>query len=171
MKKIIIATSVMLVLLVAVSHAVAWGPAGNLNLTAEQSEKLNGLHQGFLKETLPIQNELASKALEFRTLLASPSTDKTQVKAKQQEMFVLQNKMQEKSLAYRLDAREILTPDQISMLPPGCGLGFAAGAGYGRGTGYGKGRGGGMGYGKGYGRGMGRGRGGRGPGFCAYGRR
>ena len=167
MKKLIIATSVMLVLLVAVSHAVAWGPAANLNLTAEQSGKLNSLHQEFLEETLPIRNELASKALEFRTLLASPSTDKTQVKAKQQEMFVLQNKMQEQFLAYRLDAREILTPDQISMLPPGCGLGFAAGAGYGRGTGYGKGRGGGMGYGKGYGRGMGRG--GRGPGFCAYG--
>ena len=159
MKKTVIAISVILVFLVAVSQAMAWHPMGrsfgyaeNLNLTAEQSRNLNAHQQDFLKEALPIRNELAIKALEFRTLLAQSSTDKSKVKAKQQEIFALQKKLQEKSLAYELDARDILTPEQISMLPPGCGLGFMASAG---GMGYGKGCGRGMGNGGGYGRGMG----------------
>ncbi len=45
------------------------------------------------------------------------------------------------SYRYTLDANgNVLTPQQVSQLPPGCGLGFAAGAGYG--AGYGSGYGG-----------------------------
>jgi len=151
MKKAMIGMSVLVVLLTAVSQAVAWCPLGrgiayapNLNLTAEQSGKLNTLKQDFFKETLPIRNELASKVMEFRALLTQPSTDAGKIKAKQKEIFALQQKLQEKSVAYHLDARKILTAEQISMLPPGCGLGFLAGAGYGSGRGYGRGYGQGM---------------------------
>jgi len=73
------------------------------------------------------------------------------------QILQLQQKIQEKSLAYQANARNVLTPQQVSQLPPGRGLGFAAGTGYGRGMGYGAGygsygRGGGMGRGMGYGR-------------------
>ncbi len=64
MKKAVLAISVMVVLLVAVSQAVAWCPMGrgfgyaaNLKLTTEQSEKLNTLQQDFFKETLHKQFE------------------------------------------------------------------------------------------------------------------
>lgn len=188
MKKTAIGMSVGVALLVVASLALAWGPgygrgagysAGpydqsclnvpGLNLTADQSGRLNSLQQAFLNGTLPMRNELAAKALELRTMMAQPGTDAAKISAKQQEIFAMQQKMQEKSLASQGNARNILTPQQLSMLPAGCGLGAAAGSGYGRGTGYGSGTGGGygrgMGYSSGFGGGYSRGRGmGRGGG-------
>jgi Spy/CpxP family protein refolding chaperone len=173
MKKTAIGISVVVALLITASLALAWGPgygrgagfaapsaygclyAPNFNLTADQTGKLTGLQQQFLNESLPIRNELATKALELRTMMAQPAGDAAKISAKQQEIFALQQKMQGKSLAYQTNARNILTPPQLSMLPPGCGLGFAAGTGYGRGMGYGAGYGGGYGRGRGMGRGMG----------------
>jgi len=169
MKKTVMAIGIVVVLLVAVSLALAWGPgygrgagyaagpyyrgcwyAPGINLTSDQTGKLNSLHQAFLNESLPIRNELASRALELRTLMAQPGTDAAKISAKQKEIFALQQKLQEKSLAYQSDARNVLTPQQLSALPPGCGLGFA-GTGYGAGFGgYGRGRG--MGRGPGFGR-------------------
>jgi len=170
MKKTVMAIGIVVVLLVAVSLALAWGPgygrgagyaagpyyrgcwyAPGINLTSDQTGKLNSLHQAFLNESLPIRNELASRALELRTLMAQPGTDAAKISAKQKEIFALQQKLQEKSLAYQSDARNVLTPQQLSALPPGCGLGFA-GTGYGAGFGGGYGRGRGMGRGPGFGR-------------------
>jgi zinc resistance-associated protein len=171
MKKTVIGVSVVVALLAAASLAIAWGPgygrgfgyaggpasrgcwyAPNFNLTADQTGKLTGLQQQFLNENLPIRNELAAKSLELRNLMAQPSPSAATISAKQQEIFALQQKMQEKSLAYQTNARNILTPQQLSALPPGCGLGFVAGTGYGAGYGGGYGRGRGMGRGMGYGR-------------------
>jgi Spy/CpxP family protein refolding chaperone len=169
MKKTAIGISVVTALLVTASLALAWGsgygrgigyspgPTGcwyapGINLTAEQTGKLTSLQQQFLNETLPIRNELASKSLELRSLMAQPGTDAAKITAKQREIFALQQKLQEKSLTYQSDARNILSPQQLSALPPGCGLGFAAGTGYGAGYGGGYGRGRGMGRGAGFGR-------------------
>jgi hypothetical protein len=71
----------------------------------------------------------------------------------------LNEKLAEKSLSYQLGARKILTPDQITQLPPGCSLGFGnpfVGPGFGMSPGYGYGRGPGYGRGRGYGSGRGR---------------
>lgn len=171
MKKTAIGISIVVALLVTASLALAWGPgygrgygyaagsysrgcwcAPGINLTAEQTTKLNSLQQAFLNESLPIRNELASKALELRTLMAQPGVDAAKISAKQKEIFALQQKLQEKSLTYQSDARNILSPQQLSALPPGCGLGFAAGTGYSAGYGGGYGRGRGMGRGPGFGR-------------------
>jgi Spy/CpxP family protein refolding chaperone len=182
MKKTTIGIGIVMGLLVTASLALAWGPgygrgagyagasgfgclyAPNFNLTAEQNGKLSSLQQQFLNETLPLRNDLAAKSLEIRNLMGQPSANAASISAKQQEMFALRQKIQEKSLDYQANARNMLTPQQLSMLPPGCGLGFAAGSGYGAGFGSGYGRG--MGYGAGTGGGYGRGRGmGRGAGF------
>jgi len=148
-----------------------WVPA-NLNLTAEQIKKIETLQQNYLKETTPIQNDLTSKSLELRTLMVNPSADANKIMAKQKEIFTLRQKLQEIALKYRLDGRKILTPEQISLLPPGCGLGFALGKSYGMGIGGGRGFYGsqGKGKGRGYGSGAGKGRGmGSGRGICPFG--
>lgn len=169
MKKTAIGISVVMTLLVTASLALAWGPgygrgmgsgfgpagcwyAPGINLTADQSGKLTGLQQKFLNETLPIRNEMAAKSLEVRSLMAQPGMDAAKITEKQREIFALQQKLQEKSLTYQSDARNILSPQQLSALPPGCGLGFAAGTGYGVGFSGGYGRGHGMGHGAGFGR-------------------
>ena len=176
MKKTAIGISIVVAFLVTASLALAWGPgygrgagyaatsaygclyAPNFNLTSDQAGKLTGMQQQFMNETLSIRNELAPKSLELRNLMAQPSANAAVITAKQQELFALQQKIQEKSLTYQGNARNILTPQQLSMLPPGCGFGFAAGNGYGRGMGYGAGYGGGNGRGRGMGRGGGFGR-------------
>jgi len=182
MKKTAIGISIVVAFLVTASLALAWGPgygrgagyaansaygclyAPNFNLTGDQTGKLTGLQQQFQSETLPARNELAAKSLELRNLMAQPSPNAAPISAKQQEIFALQQKIQEKSLAYQTNARNILSPQQLSALPPGCGLGFAAGTGYGAGFGGGYVRG--MGYSSGFGGGYGRGRGmGRGMGY------
>ncbi len=145
MKKTAIGISIVVALFVTASLAFAQGPgygrgygyaaspyygclsAPNFNLTADQTGKLNSLQQQFLNETLPIRNELAAKSLELRNLMAQPSPNAATIWAKQPEIFALQQKMQEKSLAYQTNARNVLTPQQVSQLLPGCGLGFAAG--------------------------------------------
>ncbi len=134
MKKTLIALSIAALLLVTLSQAAAQCPKGqmpgcikNLSLTPDQKDKFDSLRKEFLKETLPIRSESGKKVLEFRILLAQPSVDVAKAKAKQQEIFALKKDLQEKSLAYYLKGREILTPQQISMLPPGCCLGFKGG--------------------------------------------
>jgi Spy/CpxP family protein refolding chaperone len=164
MKKTAIGVSVAAALLVTASLALAWGPgygrgagfagpsaygclyAPNFNLTAEQSGKLTGLQQQFLNETMPVRNDLAAKSLELRGLMVQASPNAAAISAKQQEIFALQQKMQEKSLAYQTNARSVLTPPQLSQLPPGCSLGFSYRPGTdwdwrrGQGRGWGRGR-------------------------------
>ena len=172
MKKTAMAIGIVAALfVVTASLALAWGPgygrgagyaaglgynrcfyAPNVNLTADQTAKFTTRQQTFLNEILPLRNELAAKTMELRTLMAQPEADVAKITAKQRETFALQQKLQEKSMTYQLDSRSILTPQQLTALPPGCGLGFASGTGYGRAMNYGAGYGRGMGRGAGFGR-------------------
>ncbi len=131
MMKKTIALSIVVILLMAVSQVMAWCPMGmksdcmiNLNLATEQSEKLNSLRNDFSKETPPLHNRIKVKKLEMKVMLTKPAINEKAVKSMQQEIFALKKRLQEKSLEYYLKAREILTPQQVSMLPPGCDLGF-----------------------------------------------
>lgn len=135
MKKTTIGIIILLIMLMATSQALAqqsgckWrnncSIKADLNLTAEQEDALNKLHQNFLDETQSIRNELAAKINKFQTLMDQPSVDKTIALAKQQEIFDLRHKIKAKALSYRIDARAILSSEQLAMLPPGCGLGVS----------------------------------------------
>ena len=124
-----------------------------LRLTPEQKEAILSIQDKFLRETTPTQNDLTSNYLVLQTMLNQPTLDEAAIIAKQNEINTLQLKLQEKTLKYYLEVKEILTPEQISLLPPGCTMGFI----FGRGYGWGMGRGFGRGFGRGYGWGMGRG--------------
>ncbi len=147
--------------------------AANLNLTSEQLTKLNDLRTAFYNETVDLRNQLQSKSLELRTLMLDPVKNQSKITALQKEMLTIQQKLQEKALNLRVEARKLLTPEQLAMLPPGCGLGIGIGMGFGAGRGYGLG----INYAGGYGRGRGGfARGGRGAGrgmgwrsaYCPY---
>jgi Spy/CpxP family protein refolding chaperone len=88
----------------------AWGAA--LNLTPEQTQKLQGLRDGFFKETIPLRNEMMVKKLELRTLWAQTKPEQEKILAKQKEINALRAQMQEKSTKFRLEARSNLTPEQ-----------------------------------------------------------
>jgi len=112
---------------------------GYSNLTAEQRDQLDKLHQEFRDRNIQLRNELRSKAAELSSILNSANPDAEKAKALQQEISNLRAKMDQNRLDFELKAHKI-APD----------------ARFGRG------------YGKGYGPGMGydRPRGGYGPGAC-----
>lgn len=142
MKKLSILTATLVFLLIAsLAFAGGWGrgygvapyAASNLNLTAEQSGKLQALRETYLNEVTPLQNQLFSRRAEMQMLWAKQNPDQQAITAKQKEIFELQQQLQEKSTRYQLDCRNVLTPEQQSQMA-------AFGPGYGRGHGPGRGR-------------------------------
>jgi Spy/CpxP family protein refolding chaperone len=122
----------------------AWGPG--LNLTSEQNQKLQALQESFLKQTLPLRNEMQIKQFDLRTLWAQSNPDQGKILAKQKEINALREQLQEKGIQNRLEIRKILTPEQqaqFGIYGPGYGMrggmmagGFGPGRGMGYGTGY-----------------------------------
>jgi Spy/CpxP family protein refolding chaperone len=129
-----------------------------LNLTEDQQKKLDSLYQTYGKDVAKLHNKLGQKQLEMNSLLLEPNPDQSKVTNLQKEVSGLQSNLDNKSISYQLEARKILTPEQIAQLPPGCSLGFGTMmGGYGQGYGCGRGPGYGCGRGPGYGCGMGTG--------------
>ena len=166
MKKMIVAIlAVALLVTAGVAMAQGWGrgagygpgeygpghgPRGawaGLNLTPEQKQKMQALQEKFLKENLPLRNEMQIKQLELRTLWAQSNPDEEKILSKQKEINALRAQLQEKGTKNRLEMRKILTPEQQAQLGaygPGFGMGYGMKGGM-MGGGFGPGRG--MGYG------------------------
>jgi len=128
-----------------------YGPGGwaaRLNLTPEQTQKMQALRDGFFKDTIPLRNEMMVKKLELRTLWAQPKPDEAKILAKQKEINALRAQMQEKGTKFRLEGRSILTPEQQAQVGsfwadgPGFGRGHGMRGGFGPGCGMGPGGGG-----------------------------
>jgi Spy/CpxP family protein refolding chaperone len=133
-----------------------WANPYGINLTDDQTKKLNSLHQSFLKDTGELNIKIDQKQLELNSLLLETNPDAQKAANLQKEISALQSQFNEKRINYQLEARKILTPEQLSQLPPGCTFGFGNLMG-GPGPGYGCGMGPGCGYGRGGGYGCGRG--------------
>ncbi len=93
--------------------------AERLHLTEEQTVRLQKLRESFLKETLSLRNDLVIKRLDLNDLLADPESDPRRVMAKQTEISDLESKIGERTVLYRWEMRQILTPEQIQLLPEG----------------------------------------------------
>ena len=124
-----------------------YGSGAGLNLSPEQTQKLQALRENFFKETLPLRNELALKHLELRTLWSQPNPNQNQILAKQKEINALREQLQERATRHRLEVGNTLTPEQqaqaLRNFPGGFGSG---GPGRGMRCGYGLGRRIGMGF-------------------------
>ena len=115
----------------------------NLNLTQEQTAKLQELRNGFFKDTTGLRSDIFKKEQDMDALMLEKAIDAEKAKKLQEEISNLQGQMSQKRLQAQLDARKMLTPEQISLLPPGCNMGFGQGGkGCGFEPGCGKGPGG-----------------------------
>ena len=110
-----------------------------LNLTPEQKTKLNELQEKQWKDTVSLRNEMQTKRLELRTLWTAPNPDKNKILAKQKEVSELRDKLQAKATDFRIEARNVLTPEQAAQVGTfGPAMGFGGGGrGFGRGRGFG----------------------------------
>jgi len=72
------------------------GWASRLNLSNEQMQKLEALHEKYLKETMAMRNDLALKEVELRTLWLRMNPDEAKILAKEKEINALRAQVQEK---------------------------------------------------------------------------
>lgn len=92
--------------------------ASRLNLTPDQSAKLQELRENYLRDTLVWRNELVIKRFDMRDLLRNPQSDPNAILAKQKEISGLEAKIQERGLLLYIEMRKVLTPEQVKLLPP-----------------------------------------------------
>jgi Spy/CpxP family protein refolding chaperone len=88
----------------------------NLNLTAEQSEKIRAMREAHQKDIIPIQTKMFTKRAELRLLWMQTNPDSAKIKSKQKEILDLKGQLQEKQTDYRLEFLNILTPEQRTKL-------------------------------------------------------
>lgn len=94
-------------------------PWQKLNLTDEQKEKMKEKKLVFMKETLPIRNELGIKRIELQELWSKDEPDAKAIIAKQKEIGKLTEELAEKSVNHRIAMGKIFTPEQKKMFKTG----------------------------------------------------
>jgi len=169
MKKTFVVLGLVAVMVLGVAYAFAQGPGAGprpgrgpgwgqekwSSLTPEQQTKLQELRQKFNDETAQLRGTMLTKRLELQSLWRNPKADSKAILEKEKEFRSLQNQMKDKAVQLKLEARTILTPEQLSQFGPGLGMGRGFGGGHMMGGRHGMGRGG-------------MGRGGMGPGDGCY---
>jgi Spy/CpxP family protein refolding chaperone len=152
MKKTLVVIGLVAVMFLGVSYVYARGPGfgtgfgpgagpgsgncpglgGASNLTSEQQTQMRDLQQKHYNEMAPVREKMYNLRHELRTLWSDPKVDPTLIQSKTREMNDLRDQMQDKMVQLKLEARNLLTPDQISAFGAGCGKG-GRGCGSGRG--------------------------------------
>jgi len=153
MKKAMIVLGLVVVMLFSVAYVYAqeqsdpprhgwmhgeksWGHGKRLNLTSEQKEKFRELDRKFIEENAQLIGGLVAKRLELRSLWTNPKADSQAILGKERELRDLQNRMRDKFVQYKLEARNSLTPEQIEKLGMMGGMGRGGMMGHGLGMGH-----------------------------------
>ncbi len=100
--------------------------APGLNLTTEQTAKINALREVHLKDVKPIQDKMFSKRGDLRLLWLQKNPDQEKIVQTQKEIRTLRDQMQDKKDNYRLKMFKVLTPEQkekLNAYRPGRGFG------------------------------------------------
>jgi len=120
-------------------HGRCWesgDPGKGASLTDEQRAQLQDLRKKFHDETAQLRESVFAKRQELHSLWSDPKAETSAIMNKEKELRYLQDQMQDEALQLKLEARKILTPEQLSEFG---GRGMGPGFGRGHGKGYGKG--------------------------------
>jgi len=165
MKKITMTLVTVLIVAALSTYAFAYGPGwgrghggadsygpdtsvlSQLNLTPEQTAKINALREANLRDTKALRDKMYSKRGDLRLLWLQTNPDQNKVASVQKEIRALRDQMQDKMTAYRLEVLKVLTPEQQEKVKSFRGRGFGPGMGGGPGMKGGPGMGGGSGMG------------------------
>ncbi len=174
MKRMIVVLGIVALMAIGATYVYAIGPGSGPGqrtgrgytdwspLTPEQQTKFQQLRQKFDDETAQLKGNILTKRLQLRSLWENPKADSKAILEREKELTSLQDKLRDKRVQFRLEARSLLTPEQIAQFGSSRGMGRGFDRSYGE---YGRGRGG-MGYMMG--RNYGMDRGGMGPGYGCY---
>ncbi len=144
MGKTIITFAIVALMLVGVAYAFPPGPgfgpgagAGRegrhhhgpgefgsaLQLTPEQKAKFDEFRSRFRQENAQLIGAMVAKRIELQSLWSDPKADPNAIARKEGELRDLRNQLGDKALQMKLEARKILTPEQIARWKPGMSFG------------------------------------------------
>jgi Spy/CpxP family protein refolding chaperone len=123
-----VAFSALIILLVSATMAMAgqgdrfkrhgrgfgMGPDAfsELNLTQEQTAKIQALRDAFRKDMIPVRAELVRKRAELKLMWMQTELDANKIRALQKEVHDIKGRLQEKLTDHKLEIYNILTPEQ-----------------------------------------------------------
>ena len=110
--------------------------AQTLNLSNEQTEKFRAIRTKNFEQTKEIRTEIYNKNAELSILWNQISPDAQTIKNKTNEICELQKQLNEISVDFRLEFRNILTPEQLNRCLAENKCGFGMGMGMGNGMGF-----------------------------------
>ena len=84
----------------------------DLNLTAEQKDKLTALKTAYLKDVKPLRDKAFSKRGDLRLLWREKNPDQAKILAAQKQLRNYQGQIQDRRTPYRLAVLKVLTPEQ-----------------------------------------------------------
>src|SRR5512136_2468143 len=132
MKKMIVVLTAVAVVL-GVAYAYAQGPGfgpgpgrglgqcgdcgkcgKSASLTEAQRTQLQELRKKFFDETAPLRDSIHAKRQELRSVWSDPNAKPEAIVAKEKELRSLQDQMYDAAVQQKLEARKILTPEQLS---------------------------------------------------------
>ena len=123
-------------------HRPGWGQEKWSSLTPEQQTKFQELRQKFNDETTQLRGAIFTKRLELQSLWTNPKADPKAILDKEKELGTLREQLREKAVRFKLEARNVLTPEQLAQFGPGWGMGSGSDRGHRMGHGYKMDRGG-----------------------------
>ncbi len=110
-------------------HGSGCDKFGRLDLSDEQNEKLYQLKQKFADQIGMTKVEIKKERRKMRDLLTQPAIDRKAVELAHGKINSLKTNLSNAKLTFKLDASEILTPEQRKQLRYGTGGGRGFGGG------------------------------------------
>lgn len=110
------------------------GGMGGANLTPEQASALFDLKEKMHADTAGLRKQMMVKRAELGALWKAENPDQNAILAKQKEINALREQMQQKMVAFRLEAKKI-APNATFGRGMGHGMGGGCGPGGGMGPG------------------------------------
>jgi Spy/CpxP family protein refolding chaperone len=92
--------------------------ASDLNLSLDQTKRLELIQQAYQRETQNLRTELISKRFEVRESLTNPTVKTESIRPKWLEVNELQSRLNEKAMEYLIKVRNLLTPEQLKIWCP-----------------------------------------------------
>jgi Spy/CpxP family protein refolding chaperone len=83
-----------------------------LNLTAEQTARINALREAHLKDVKPVQDKMFSKRGDLKLLWLQKNPDQKKIAETRKDIRTLRDQMEDKRDTHRLDVLKVLTPEQ-----------------------------------------------------------
>ena len=109
--------------------------SSDLDFSKAQMKALEGLQNAYTAEAVPLWRELMPLKLELRHLIRNPNVQTKILLDRQKKISELQAKLDNLWLSYLINARSILTKEQLEQLPQDCSMGMELGSGIGVGIG------------------------------------